>query len=60
MPGRLLVETFTLEELERHTTVTTTLESDSSDRMFGSGRMRALSESYERLDELLANLGFGW
>jgi uncharacterized protein YndB with AHSA1/START domain len=60
MPDRVLVETFILEELERHTTVTTTLEFDSSDRMFGSGRMSALSTSYVRLDELLANLEPGW
>ena len=33
MPGRVLVETFILEELEMRTTLTTTLEFHSSDRM---------------------------
>jgi uncharacterized protein YndB with AHSA1/START domain len=57
MPGHVIVETLTLEDLGGRTKVTgvslfhTTEERDG---MLASGMERGLSETHERLDELLA------
>jgi len=57
MPGHVIVETLTLEDLGGRTKVTgvslfhTTEERDG---MLASGMERGLTETHERLDELLA------
>lgn len=63
MPGRVLVETVTFEDLGGRTKVCSASDIRTSGRrdgMLALGLESGLSESYERLDELLVNLGFGW
>jgi len=60
MPGHVIVETATFEDLgERTRVVTTSLfhTTEERDGMLASGMETGLAESYERLDELLARLG---
>jgi uncharacterized protein YndB with AHSA1/START domain len=60
MPGHVLVETATFEDLgERTKVVTVSLfhTSEERDGMLASGMERGLTESHERLDELLARPG---
>ena len=60
MQGHLVVETTTFENLDGCTKVRTTSgfpTHEQRDRMLASGMV---SDSYERLDELLVSLGFGW
>ena len=60
MQGHLVVETTTFENLDGCTKVRTTSgfpTREQRDRMLASGMV---GDSYERLDELLVNLGFGW
>lgn len=57
MPGHVVVETATFEDLGGRTKVTTVSlfhTSEERDGMLASGMEGGLSESYERLDELLA------
>jgi uncharacterized protein YndB with AHSA1/START domain len=57
MPGHVLVETATFEDLGGRTKVTTRSlfhTTEERDGMLASGMESGLSESYERLDELLA------
>jgi len=59
MQGHLVVETTTFEDLDGCTKVRTTSgfpTREQRDRMLASG---IVSDSYERLDELLVSLGFG-
>jgi uncharacterized protein YndB with AHSA1/START domain len=58
MPGHVLVETVTLEDLGGRTKVTTVSlfhTPEERDGMLASGMERGLNETYERLDELLAS-----
>jgi uncharacterized protein YndB with AHSA1/START domain len=58
MPGHVLVETVTLEDVGGRTKVTTSSlfhTSEERDGMLDSGMESGLSESYERLDDLLAS-----
>ena len=60
MPGHVMVETATFEELGECTKVTTVSlfhTPEERDGMLASGMERGLNESYERLDELLAATG---
>ena len=62
-PGHFLVETVTFEDLEGRTKVRSASDvrtSGERDGMLALGLESGLSESYDRLDELLINLGFGW
>ena len=57
MPGHVLVESATFEDLGGRTKVTTRSlfhTTEERDGMLASGMESGLSESYERLDELLA------
>lgn len=57
MPGHIAVETATFEDLGGRTKVTSVSlfhTTEERDGMLASGMERGLSESYERLDELLA------
>jgi uncharacterized protein YndB with AHSA1/START domain len=58
MPGHVLVETATFEDLGGRTKVTTTSlfhTSEERDDMLASGMERGLTETHDRLAELLAN-----
>jgi uncharacterized protein YndB with AHSA1/START domain len=60
MPGHVLVETVTFDDLGGRTKVTTTSlfhTSEERDGMLASGMEKGLNESYEQLDELLAKFG---
>jgi uncharacterized protein YndB with AHSA1/START domain len=60
MPGHVLVETVTFEDLGERTKVkTNSLYDNREDRdgMLNSGMEEGMNESYERLEELLARLG---
>ena len=60
MPGHVIVETATFEELGGCTKVTTVSlfhTPEERDGMLAAGMERGLTESYERLDELLAATG---
>jgi uncharacterized protein YndB with AHSA1/START domain len=60
MPGHVAVETATFEDLgERTKVVTTTLfhTTEERDGMLSSGMEKGLTESHERLDEVLAKTG---
>jgi uncharacterized protein YndB with AHSA1/START domain len=62
MPGDVLVETATFEDLGERTRVTTNSlfhTSEERDGMLSSGMESGLSESHQRLDELLVRLGRG-
>jgi len=62
MPGHILVETATFEDLGGRTKVTTRSlfhTTEERDGMIASGMEGGLNESYERLDELLAAGGSG-
>ena len=57
MPGHVIVDTATFEDLGGQTRVTTTSlfhTTEERDGMLASGMEGGLSESHERLDELLA------
>ena len=57
MPGHVLVETVTLEDLDGRTKVTNTSlfhTTEERDGMLASGMEGGLNESHEQLDELLA------
>ena len=57
MPGHVIVETATFEDLGGRTKVTTISlfhTSEERDGMLASGMEGGLTESYDRLDELLA------
>ena len=59
MPGHVSVETATFEDLGDRTRIVTTSifhTTEERDGMLGSGMERGASETYERLDELLARL----
>jgi uncharacterized protein YndB with AHSA1/START domain len=60
MPGHVLIETAEFEDLGDRTKVTTVSlfhTTDERDGMLLSGMEDGLTESYERLDELLEKLG---
>ena len=60
MPGRVVVETVNFEELGERTKVTTTSlfhTPQERDGMLASGMESGLTESHERLAELLAQGG---
>jgi uncharacterized protein YndB with AHSA1/START domain len=60
MPGHVVVETVTFEDLGGRTKVTNNSlfhTSEERDGMLESGMEGGLNESYERLDWLLAKLG---
>jgi uncharacterized protein YndB with AHSA1/START domain len=60
LPGHVLVDTVTFEDLGGRTKVTTTSlfhTSEERDGMLASGMERGLRESHERLAELLAKVG---
>ena len=60
MPGHVIVETVTFEDLGQRTRVVNTSlfhTTGERDGMLASGMEQGLAESYERLDELLARLG---
>jgi len=61
MPGHVLVETTTLEDLGDGSTKLTTVSlfhtTEERDGMLNSGMEKGLSESHERLEELLAKQG---
>jgi uncharacterized protein YndB with AHSA1/START domain len=62
MPGHVLVETATFEDLGERTRVTTNSvfhTTEERDGMLSSGMESGLSESHQRLDELLARPGRG-
>jgi uncharacterized protein YndB with AHSA1/START domain len=62
MPGHVSVETATFEDLGGRTKVTTTSlfhTTAERDGMLSSGMESGLSESYERLDEVLASRAAG-
>jgi uncharacterized protein YndB with AHSA1/START domain len=62
MPGHVLVETVTFEDLgDRTMVITTSLfhTAEERDGMLSSGMERGMNETYARLDELLARLGSG-
>ena len=57
MPGHILVETATFEDLGGRTKLTTRSlfhTTEERDGMLASGMERGLTEAYEQLDELLA------
>ena len=57
MPGHVIIETATFEELGERTKVTTTSlfhTTEERDGMIASGMEGGLTESHERLAELLA------
>lgn len=59
MPGHVIVETVTFEDLGGRTNVTNTSlfhTTEERDGMLASGMESGLSESHDRLDELLAKL----
>jgi uncharacterized protein YndB with AHSA1/START domain len=60
MPGRVSVETATLEDLGERTRVVSVsifYTSEERDSMLSSGMERGMNETYERLDALLAAQG---
>lgn len=60
MPGHVLVETLTFEDLGDQTKLTIVSlfhTQDERDGMLASGMERGMNESHQRLDELLARLG---
>ena len=60
MPGHVIVETATFEDLGARTKVTGTSlfhTPEERDGMLSSGMERGLGESHDRLDELLATVG---
>ncbi len=62
MPGHVIVETATFEDLGGRTKVTNLSlfhTPEERDGMLASGMERGLTESHERLDELLAKVGSG-
>jgi uncharacterized protein YndB with AHSA1/START domain len=62
MPGHVLIETITLEDLGERTKLTNVSlfhTEEERDGMLASGMERGMNESHERLDELLARLGSG-
>lgn len=62
MPGHVLIETITLEDLGDRTKLTNVSlfhTKEERDGMLSSGMESGMNESHERLDELLARLGSG-
>jgi uncharacterized protein YndB with AHSA1/START domain len=62
MPGHVLVETVTFEDLGDRTKVTTTSlfhTTEERDGFLGSGMESGMNETYARLDEVLARLASG-
>ena len=61
MPGHVLVETATLEDLEGRTRVRTVslFHTRERDGMLESGMEEGMSESHARFDELMERLGSG-
>ena len=60
MPGLICLDTHTLEEHDGRTTVTTTTLFDSKeqrDGMLSTDMEEGAAESYDRLEELLAEIG---
>ena len=60
MPGHVVVETATFEDLGDRTKVTTTSlfhTTEERDGMLGSGMEGGMNETFQRLDELLAKQG---
>jgi uncharacterized protein YndB with AHSA1/START domain len=62
MPGHVVAETATFEDLGDQTKVTTVAifhTTEERDGMLGSGMEDGLNETYERLDEVLAGQAAG-